>query len=155
MTFQITPLPRAVFEPLFGLPDAALAAFGAERVRVEQVNAAPCRLTLEDAAVGESVILVNHEHQPHDTPYRSRHAVFVREGAQAVTPPPGVVPPALRRRLLSVRAFNAAHAMVDADLVDGAEAEALFKRLLGRPDTAYLQAHYARRGCYAARVERA
>ncbi|MFV3456565.1 DUF1203 domain-containing protein, partial [Mycobacterium tuberculosis] len=32
--------------------------------------------------IGDAAILLNYEHQPADTPYRSRHAIFVREGAQ-------------------------------------------------------------------------
>jgi hypothetical protein len=31
---------------------------------------------------GESVLLVNYEHQPAHSPFRSRHAIFVREGAE-------------------------------------------------------------------------
>ena len=45
--------------------------------------------------------------------------------------------------------------MVDADLVDGRELEPLITRFLAMPTVAYLQAHYAKRGCYAARIDRA
>jgi hypothetical protein len=61
----------------------------------------------------------------------------------------------MQRRTLSVRAFTADHMMTDADLVDGKDAARLFERLLADPKVAYLQAHYAKRGCYAARIERA
>jgi hypothetical protein len=44
---------------------------------------------------------------------------------------------------------------VDADVVDGAEAEPLIERYLARGDVAYLHIHYARRGCFACRVDRA
>jgi hypothetical protein len=44
--------------------------------------------------------------------------------------------------------------MVDADLVDGREIEGLIGRLFGDPRVAYLHAHYAKRGCYAARIDR-
>jgi hypothetical protein len=45
--------------------------------------------------------------------------------------------------------------MIDADVVDGAAAADLFERLLSNPEASYLQVHNAKRGCYAARVERA
>ena len=45
--------------------------------------------------------------------------------------------------------------MIDADLADGANLEVLVERLLANDATAYLHVHYAKRGCYAARVERA
>ena len=57
-------------------------------------------------------------------------------------------------RLLSLRAFDNDHMMVDADVVDGAEAEPVIERLLANARTAYVHAHYAKAGCYAARIER-
>ena len=150
--FQVIALSPEPFEPLFDLSDDDLAAHGARRLVAEENW--PCRISLDEAVPGEPVLLVNYEHQPADTPYRSRHAIFVTRRERAASPEPGVVPPALARRPLSVRAFDADHMMIDADLVDGAEAGALFERLLADPRAAYLQAHYARRGCYAAREER-
>jgi hypothetical protein len=40
-------------------------------------------------------------------------------------------------------------------VADGREAEALIERLLANPQAAYVHAHYAKRGCFAARIERA
>ena len=151
--FRVIALSPEPFEPLFELPDEGLAARGARRLAAEENW--PCRVTLDEAVLGEPILLVNYEHQPGETPYRSRHAIFVTRRSEPARPEPGVVSPALARRPLSVRAFDAEHMMIDADLTDGAEAAALFERLLADPRTAYLQAHYARRGCYAARVERA
>ena len=153
MSFRVIGLDPAPFLPLFDLAEAELAARGAQRLTAGENW--PCRITLEEAEPGEDVLLLNYEHQPADTPYRSRHAVFVTRRVEPARPEPGAVPPALARRPLSVRAFDAEHMMIDADLVDGGEAAALFERLLADPRAAYLQAHYARRGCYAARVERA
>lgn len=45
--------------------------------------------------------------------------------------------------------------MIEAELVDGAEAGALVERIFANPKVAYIHAHYARRGCYAALFERA
>jgi hypothetical protein len=61
----------------------------------------------------------------------------------------------MRRRLLSLRAFDEQGMMIDADVADGAQVEPLIERLLGDARTAYVHAHYARRGCFAARIERA
>ena len=65
------------------------------------------------------------------------------------------VPEPLRVRLISLRAFSSDHQIVDADVVAGQELEGVIQRFLAAPGTCYLQAHYAKRGCYAARVERA
>ncbi len=65
------------------------------------------------------------------------------------------IPETLSLRPISLRAFNAAGEMVDADLTDGSELEVLIERFLANPEVAYLHAHYAKRGCYAARIDRA
>ena len=103
----------------------------------------------------ERAILLNYEHQPADTPYRSRHAIFVREGADRAYDAIDVVPEVLSIRPVSLRAFNAIGEMVDADLVDGHALVPLIERFLADPNVAYLHAHYAKRGCYAARIVRA
>ena len=154
MTFRITGLQPDRFRPLFSLDDAELAARGVERVAIDRPHVAPCRITLEDAEPGETVLLMNFEHQPADTPYRASHAIYVREAATEAFDRPNQVPPALRRRPLSLRAFDAAHHMIDADLTEGATLEDLLVPMLAKPETAYVHIHYARRGCFAARADR-
>ena len=154
MPITISPLPLDAFSPLFDLDDAALAARGARRVVVTAKPGYPCRVTLDDAEVGETVLLMNHQHQPADTPFQSAHAIYVRQTARAAWRG-DVVPPALARRLLSVRAFDAEGMMTDADVVDGHDLPSLAERLLADPTVAYLHAHYAKPGCYAARIDRA
>ncbi|MBU4136495.1 MAG: DUF1203 domain-containing protein, partial [Alphaproteobacteria bacterium] len=43
MTFRITALPLAPFEPLLALDDAALLALGARRMIADAPHSAPCR----------------------------------------------------------------------------------------------------------------
>ncbi|HVI33121.1 DUF1203 domain-containing protein [Phenylobacterium sp.] len=155
MSFVVSALPLAPFAPLFALSDAELAERGVLR-RVADGPGAPCRVTLEDAPVGERVLLLNWEHQPADTPFRSRHAIFVREAARDTTFAPGEIPPAFAaRKFLSLRAFDDSGMMVDADLTPTAELPEAVGRLLANPQAAYLHAHYAGAGCYAARIDRA
>jgi len=79
----------------------------------------------------------------------------VREDASEAYDRVDEVPDVLRVRPLSLRAFNAGGLMLDADLVDGTQVETLIERLFANPDAEYIQAHYAKRGCYAARIDRA
>lgn len=155
MTFTVSSLPIEPFAPLFALNDNALTERGMLRVVADTPFAFPCRVTLEDAAPGETLILLNHEHQAADTPFRSRHAIYVREAARAPASTTDALPPALRRRLLSLRGFDAAGMLLDADVVEGAAAAPVIERMLENPDVAYLHAHYAKPGCYAARIDRA
>jgi hypothetical protein len=154
MTYAITGLDPAPFAPLFGQSDAVLAAQGVIRVAVEAKPSAPCRITLEDAEPGETVLLLNHEHLAVDTPYRSRHAIYVRETAAPAARYVDEVPPALAVRLLALRAFDADDMMIDAEVTEGVDLPALIERFFADPRAAYLHAHYARRGCFAARVDR-
>jgi hypothetical protein len=155
MTFVVSALPLSPFRPLFALSDAELAERGIHRRTVDGPGS-PCRVTLEDAPVGETVLLMNYEHHPADTPFRSRHAIFVREAAEDRSFAPGEIPPAfVARKFLSLRAFDDAGMMIDADLTPTAELAAAIDRLLANPDAAYLHAHYPGAGCYAARIDRA
>ena len=155
MSFRILGLDPTPFFPLYGLSDAALAERGVRRMKVDSVPGFPDRIELRDLERGESALLLNYVHQPADNPYRASHAIFVREGAERRYDAVDAIPPLFRIRPLSLRAFDGSHEMVDADVVDGIEAERTIARLLSNPSVAYLHAHYAKRGCYAARIERA
>ena len=155
MSFRITGLAPGLFSGLAGLSDAALATRGVVRRVVDAYPGFPDRIGLDDIPLGETALLLNHEHQPADTPYRARHAIFVREAPTARFDAVDTVPPALRRRVLSLRAFDGTHHLVEADLASGAEIEAKIAALLADARVAYLHAHYAKPGCYAARIERA
>jgi hypothetical protein len=154
MSFRITGLDPAPFVELFGLDDRALAARQIKRYVADSKPGFHDRIELRDAEPGESVLLLNYTHQPAPTPYRASHAIFVREGARTAYDRMGEIPDALRSRVISLRAFDADHLMVDADLADGRALEGLIERLFEDPRVRYLHAHYAKRGCYAARIER-
>ena len=155
MSYRVTGLDPAPFRHLYGLADAQLAALGVIRYVVDARPGYPDRVELRDMAHGETALLLNYTHQPADTPYRASHAIFVREGAEQAREFIGELPEVLRERPLSLRSFDEAHMMVDGRVVQGATAEPEILRLLERPDVAYIHAHYANRGCYAARIDRA
>ena len=154
MSFQIHALPASDFAPLFDLNDQELSSRSILRRTVAAKPGAPCRVTLEEAEVGEQVLLLPYEHLAEATPYRASHAIYVRRAAQQASLAPGVIPEILRTRLISLRAFDAAHMMIDADVVEGVELEAAISRLLDTPSAAYLHLHFAKRGCFAAKVTR-
>jgi hypothetical protein len=155
MSYVVTGLPLEPFRPLFGLSDEALAEHGVVRYAVDANPGFPCRVTLEDAQPGETVLLVNYEHQSADTPYRSRHAIFVSETATETRRAVDEIPSALLvRKCISLRAFDAAGMMVDAELGAGSELEPMIEKMLAQPSVAYIHAHNAGRGCYAARIDR-
>ena len=153
MNFTVSGLSPEPFVPLYGLSDGELAERRARRVVVNGAGF-PERIEMRDAEPGETLLLVNYEHQSADTPYRSSHAIYVREGATE-TWSGDHLPQVLRKRLLSLRAFSADGSMVDADVVEGSDAEPLIARLFADLAVAYIHAHSARPGCYLARIDRA
>jgi len=154
MSFRVRGLDPSPFAHLYGLSDEALAQHGARRYTVDAKPGFPDRVEVRDLEPGDTALLLNYVHQPADTPYRSSHAIFVREGATETYDAVGTIPEALRVRLISLRAFNAAGDIVAADVADGQHLEPLIETLFANPEAAYLHAHYAKRGCYAARIDR-
>jgi hypothetical protein len=154
MDFRIQGLSPEPFTPLYGLSDDELANRNAKRYVAHTTPGFPDRIELRDAEPGERLILVNYVHQPAATPYQASHAIFVLEGADKSYDSVNQVPDVLRRRLLSIRAFDSAQWLIAADVCDGRALETTVQTLLARPEVAYLHAHYAKPGCYAARIER-
>lgn len=154
MSFRILGLAPEQFRRYFEMSDAALRELGGRRVIADQPKL-PCRVSMAHAEVGEELLLVNYEHQSANTPYRSTHAIYVRKLADQAYEAVDSIPEVLASRLLAVRAFDAEHMMIDAEVLKGDQAAEAFERLLANPQTSYLQVHNARQGCYAARIERA
>jgi len=101
------------------------------------------------------VLLVNYAHQTAPTPYRSNYAIYVSEAARETRRLAGELPPVLRGRPIALRAFDAAGMLIGAELaLDDNVADAIERRF-ENPDAAYLHAHNAAYGCFAARIDRA
>jgi hypothetical protein len=154
MSFVIQGLDPALFRRLYGASDEALAAEQVMRITADSKPGFPCRVTLEDAEPGEVLLLLNYEHLPVANPYRSRHAIFVREGAETPARFKDEAPETLTSRLLSVRAFDCDSLMTNADVIDGKALVPLIEQFFDDPAVEYLHIHNARRGCFAARVDR-
>jgi Protein of unknown function (DUF1203) len=153
MHFQIHALSSEPFAPLFAMSDASLAERQTRRVVADR--GAPCRVSLRDAEPGETLLLTHFEHQSANTPFRASHAIYVRERAVQAYPEIGEVPDQLRGRIMSLRGFDAAGMMLVADLADGVALEEGIAAIFADPSVDYVHLHFAKQGCYAARVMRA
>ena len=154
MAYSISGVDPSLFRHLFGLGDDELRAHGAIRRTVRDGDAIPERVELRDAPVGSDVLLVNHVHLPVNNPYRSSYAIFVREHAEAAVVVRDAVPAVLARRLISLRAFDGEDLLVAAGVVPGSDLEPLILDHLSRSGVAYLHAHFAGPGCFAALIRR-
>jgi hypothetical protein len=155
-TFRITGLDPEQFRNLFGKSDEELAALGARRYIVDETPGYPDRIEMRDLNVGETAILVNYLHLADaDSPYRSSHAVFVREGATVAYDTVDEIPDVLVRRLLSVRAFDGRAMMVAADVIEGSRLREWIEATFSNGAVGFIDVHNAKPGCFAARVRRA
>jgi hypothetical protein len=153
MTYRITGLDPAQFAPLWAMGPDELEQHGARRMAAAADRGFPCRVALEDAREGDQLLLAHHVHHDVAGPYRSAFAIFVRENAE-----PAVYvdrcPPCFEGRALSLRGFDGEGALAEAMLAAPGEADTAIRALLSNPAVAYINAHNAAAGCFAARIER-
>ena len=153
MAYRIEGLAPEAFESLFSMTDGELAERNAVRVTADSGGGYPCRVSLEDAAPGEELVLLNHVSNDVPTPFRTAYAIYVRKGATRAAYV-DETPDYLDRRTLSLRGFDEAGMLRGAQLAMPGEADAQVRRLFERPDIATIHAHNAAYGCFLARIER-
>jgi hypothetical protein len=154
-SFRFVALPHERFAALFEQTDAELGKAGIRRMVVDDKPGFPCRVSLADAEVGETVLLLPFAHHDVASPYRAAGPVFVRKGVRTATPAPGEIPAMFEHRLLSVRAYDSAAMMVAAQVVEGAELRNAIAGMFADSQVEYLHVHNAKPGCYNATVVRA
>ena len=155
MAFRITGLSAAPFRHLYGLSADDLRARGVLRYVADDTTSYTDRIEMRNARPGEAILLLNHVCQPADTPYRASHAIFILEGAEDTYRSVGEVPEVMRSYLQSLRAFDGDGMLVAAEIAMGDEVACAIERLFANPRAAYIHAHNAKQGCYAARIDRA
>jgi hypothetical protein len=137
-------------------PSAAnqLRANGGVRYIADSVPGYPCRQCLQDADIGEALILVSHDPFTTDSPYRSASPIFLHE--TPCTPPANLheLPNQLTVRQLSVRAFDGDTLIRDAAVIDGIDLDTQLRRFFDDSDTSFVEIHNASRGCWATTVRR-
>ncbi|KJV24927.1 DUF1203 domain-containing protein [Luteibacter yeojuensis] len=154
MAYRIRGIDPSPFVSLYGLTEAELHARGALRRVATDDTGYPERIELRNASKGDSLLLVNYTHQPAAGPYHASHAVFLREGAMEAVQVVDEVPEVLACRMISLRAFTKDDLIDHAVLVDGRQLDEAIRRMLGVQSVAYVHAHYAAYGCFAAYVDR-
>lgn len=154
MTYRIQGLEPGEFSEFFAMSTEQLKDRRAMRVIAGETGKYPCRVSLEDAAPGEELVLLHHIHHAVETPYRSAFAIFVRKAADRAAVYVDRCPPVFAGRPLSLRSFDEGGCLVAARLAMPGEADAAIREALADPAVAYIDAHNAAHGCFAARIRR-
>src|SRR5438045_9734614 len=124
-TFRIVPLPTEVAETARRAAKAGAADHAI--VMADSATGYPCRHCLHWAQPGERVILFPYAAIPPGHPYSESGPIFVHaEACERYRPSQEY--PAEFRKGRAFRAYNANYNMIDAELVNGSEPEAVIKK---------------------------
>ena len=119
----------------------------------DSVPGYPCRQCLQDADIGEELILVSHDPFDGSSPYRSASPILLhREPCQPFAGHD--LPIQLTRRCLSVRCFDAEEMMIEAAVVEGYCLRETLDEFLSSEGAAWVHIHNADRGCWLATAQR-
>jgi Protein of unknown function (DUF1203) len=155
MDFRICGLAYEPFAPLFEMSERELQQHGNVRRVAPADSTYPCRVSLQHAAPGETVILTNYVHVADpESPYRSLGPIFVRRDPGPTFDRVNDVPRILQVRPLSLRAYDRHNMMVAAEVTTGDGLPDVVDRLFKRDEIVSLHVHNAAYGCYQCRVER-
>lgn len=153
INFKISPIENN-FNHLFNLNKEELTSNGGVKMIVDEKPGYPCRASLEDAEIGEEVILFPFQHHKVNSPYQSSGPIFVRKNAKSTNLGVNEIPKMLLHRLLSLRVYDKKGMMIDAKTIEGKtlknEIEVIFKNNL----VDYIQIHNSSPGCYNCQVNR-
>lgn len=152
--FQLVGLDHTQFAPLFDLTDDELKSQGIVRTQATKQPGYPCRISLEDAVVGEEILLLPFWHHDVNSPYRSLGPIYIRKGVTQALLPPGEVPDYVSTRVISLRAYDPEHMMVGADVCSGDEIAMRLSVMFDDHAISYIQLHNAKQGCYSCLAER-
>jgi hypothetical protein len=152
LTFRIVPLPTEVAD----MARRAAKAGAADHAIViaDSPTGYPCRHCLRWAKEGEPVILFPYAAIPQGYPYSESGPIFVHaEPCQRYATTREF--PADFRKGRAMRAYNSKFDMIDAEVVNGNEAEPVIEKLFQNSETAFVDARSVIRGCYTFRIRRA
>lgn len=152
---NITALDHNLFTKYFDMSKAELESIGAYLFVADKNPCYPCRVSLQDAEVGETVLAIPYEHHPVRSPYRSTGPIFIRKGVKTAKLGVNEIPKMLRHRLLSIRGYNSASLMVEGDAAAGEELESVLEKQFENTDVKYIHIHNAGPGCFNCEVKKA
>ncbi len=152
--FIISGIKRHDVEKLFKLDEKELNAQGIVKLMVNEKPGFPCRVSLEDANIGEEILAFNYEHHKTISPYRSSGPVFVRLNADEARLRKNEIPKMLEHRYLSLRTYDSEGMMIAATTTKGRYLENSIQEIFENEKAQYIQVHNAKPGCYNCQIDR-
>lgn len=153
--FKIKPLNHVEFSGYFELTNLELEKIRAIKMIVDKFPGFPCRISLEDAQIGEEVILLPYNHHKTTSPYQASGPIFIRNKNSTPTFEINQIPQLFNHRLLSLRGYDKNGIMKEASVIEGKTLKEHIIKTFGNEKIDYIHIHNARPGCYNCLVERA
>lgn len=154
MEFQILALDDKEFNSYFELSDIELDKIGIKRLIVDKQFNFPCRVSLEDAEIGEEVILISYQHHKTNGPYQASGPIFIRKGVKMKSLKKNQIPIMLNHRLLSFRGYDILGNMKFAITDEGSKTNSVLKKMFDNNEIEYIQIHNSSPGCFNCEVRR-
>ena len=152
MNFKINALSPEPFQRMFNSSDAELSDNNIVKQVVTEAGSTPCRVCFKDANIGDMVLLLNYQHMAEATPFKASHAIYVTEAAKQAFPQINTVPEMIHSRMISLRAFDQQHMMVEADLAQGLQVAEKISQMLDDQSVDYVDLHFAKQGCFVGKA---
>jgi hypothetical protein len=155
MNFKLKALMDTAFADIFELDNSELEKIGAIRMTVDKFPGFPCRVSLQDAELGEEVILLSYQHHKTNSPYQANGPIFVRKIAKTAMLGINEIPIMFNHRLLSLRGFDKNGMMKHASVTEGQNLREQIIQIFENENISYIHIHNAKPGCFNCVVERA
>lgn len=125
-----------------------------QRLRSEETY--PCRHCLQEASGEHGMLLLSHQLYEPPTVYGHPTAIFLCAEECPRFDVADEVPPIIAHRHVSFRAFDNRGMMLYGanELAESGGHEAAIRRILGKPEVAFINAHTAKAGCMLCHIER-
>lgn len=150
--FHIVPLPAEIADAARRAVNAGAADHAL--ITVDSTESSPCRRCLRWAQPGERVVLFPYSAIPAGHPYSETGPIFVHADDCQPYSATNEYPADFRNGRV-FRAYDSNFNIIDAQLLNGSEPEAMIENLFENPDTVFVDVRSGTRGCFTFRVQRA
>ena len=151
-TFHIIPLPTEIADAARHAVEAGASDHAI--VSANSPGSSPCRHCLRWAQPGERVILFPYAAIPSGHPYSETGPIFVHANECRRYSATNEYPADFRNGRV-FRAYDAKYKIIDAQVMNGSDPEAVIESLFQNPDTAFVDVRSVTHGCFTFRVQRA
>ena len=153
INFKISAIAN-IYSPLFKLTTEELGEMNMVKMLVDAKPGFPCRVTLEDAEIGEEVLLLPFEYHKTTSPYKASGPIFIRKNAVKADLAVNEIPAMLLKRQQTLRVYDTNGMMIAAKSPSADEIRKEIEVAFSSQSASYIQILNTNPGCYNCQVNR-